>query len=249
MKKLLFGLLLALLCGPLAAAEVTVYAAASLVDALSEVAQAYKAVSQDTVHLSFAASSTLARQIEQGAPATLFISADDDWMNYLSEKRLIVESTRVTLLGNRLVLVVAADRPIKVDIKAGFDLAGVLGESRLAVGDPAGVPAGKYARQALTQLGVWPVAQTRLLRADSVRAALLYVQRGEAVAGIVYSTDAASSKAVTVAGEFPESSHKPIVYPAALIQSADSPAARALLQFLQGPEARAIFARHGFTTN
>jgi molybdate transport system substrate-binding protein len=246
-KRILIALVLCIVAAPLAAAEITVYAAASLVDALTAVGEAYNGSGKDSVRFSFAASSTLARQIEQGAPAALFISADEDWMNYLSEKNLLVAETRSVLLGNRLVLITPADRPSKVEIKSGFDLATLLGDGRLAVGDPAGVPAGKYAREALTTLGVWEVAQSRLLNAESVRVALLYVERGEARAGIVYATDAMSSKTVAIAGTFPESSHKPIVYPVAILRDHDSAASRAFESYLHGPQARAIFERYGFS--
>jgi molybdate transport system substrate-binding protein len=247
MKKLICALLLLAVSAPLAAAQVTVYAAASLVDALNEIAANYKTSSGDTVKLSFAASSTLARQIEQGAPAGLFISADEDWMNYLAQRKLIIDDTRVDILGNQLVLIVPKEHAKHLDIAPGFDLVGLLGSSRLSVGDPASVPAGKYAQEALTKLGLWGVAEPRLLRAESVRVALLYVERGEAAAGIVYATDAAASKAVAVAGVFPENSHAPVVYPMAVLKDGDSAATRAFSRYLRGAEAQAVFKRFGFT--
>jgi molybdate transport system substrate-binding protein len=198
--------------------------------------------------LSYGSSSTLARQIEQGAGVGLFASADLQWMEYLSSRNLIVPETRGNLLSNVLVLIVPADRARKIDIKPGFDLASLLGaDGRLATGDPAHVPVGIYAEQALKTLGVWPLAEPRLARAENVRAALLLVERGEAPAGIVYATDAAASRGVAIAGTFPEDSHDPIVYPFAVPRGGDTPEARALLSFLSEPEARAIFARRGFT--
>lgn len=229
------------------AGEVTVYAAASLTNALQDVVKAWEPKSGHTAKSSFAASSTLARQIENGAPAGVFLSADEQWMDYLDQRKLIVPGSRGNLLGNRLVLVTPADAKATVDIKPGFDLAGLLGDGRLATGDPAHVPVGKYAQEALTQLGVWSVAEPRLARADSVRVALTYVERAEVPAGIVYETDAAISPKVRIAGVFPESSHKPIVYPVGLVAGATSDAAKSFHDFLKGPDAAAIFKRYGFT--
>lgn len=240
------ALLACALAAPAHAVEVTVYAAASLSQALQEAVQAWKARTGHVVRASFAASSTLARQIENGAPAALFLSADEAWMDYLAQRGRLVPGSRVDLLGNRLVLVTPADRPQEVRLAPGFDLAAVLGKGRLATGDPAHVPVGKYAQAALTRLGVWPQAQPRLVRADSVRAALAYVERGEAAAGIVYATDAAVAPRVHVAGVFPADSHPRIVYPMALVAGQDSEAARALHDFLQGQEAAEVFMRHGF---
>jgi molybdate transport system substrate-binding protein len=228
------------------AAPVTVFAAASLTDSLKMVAEAYKTKTGATVTLSFGASSTLARQIEQGARADLFLSADSDWMDYLQKKDLIAERTRKNLLGNRLVLVASADaRPVP-RIAPNFDLAGALGGARLALADPASVPAGKYAKAALTSLGVWDSVSAKVALAENVRVALEYVARGEAPYGIVYATDAKIAPNVRVAGIFPETSHPPIVYPAALTRTA-SPGAKAFLNFLGGAQARAIFAKAGFT--
>jgi molybdate transport system substrate-binding protein len=242
------GLLL-LLALPARAQNVTVFAAASLTDALRDIAAAWVKQEHPSPRLSFAASSTLARQIEQGAPADIFASADEQWMDYLASRNRIVPETRQDLLRNELVLIVPADRATKVAIGPGFDLAGLLGkDGRLAVGDPANVPAGIYAKQALTKLGVWNVAEPRLARAEDVRAALLLVARGEAAAGIVYATDARAAKGVSVAGVFPSDSHNPIRYPIALVRSHDTKDARALLDFIEGPEARAIFAKGGFAT-
>jgi molybdate transport system substrate-binding protein len=189
----------------------------------------------------------LARQIDQGAPANLFASADEKWMDYLADKKLLADGTRKDLLGNDLVLVVSADKPLHVTIDKSFDLMGLLGANgRLATGDPAHVPVGIYAEQALKALGMWDSVQPRLARTEDVRAALLLVERGEAPAGIVYATDAAVSKAVMIAGTFPADSHDPVSYPFAVVKSGDTPDARALLTFLSGPEARAVFAQRGF---
>jgi molybdate transport system substrate-binding protein len=242
----LTALLLVLLL-PLSARAQTVFAAASLTDALRQIGAAYAAQGHPAPVMSFASSSTLARQIEQGAPASLFASADEQWMDYLAKRNLIVPDTRRDLLRNELVLVVPATAPKHVTIGPGFDLAGLLGPGgRLAVGDPAHVPAGLYARQALTKLGLWDSVQAHLAPAEDVRSALLLVERGEAPAGIVYATDAASTAGVMVAGVFPESSHDPIIYPFAVVKAGDTPEARAFLQFLSGPAARAIFTKLGF---
>ena len=242
-------LLLCLLLAPLSAhaQQLTVFAAASLTDAMKDVSAIWQKQGHPPLSLSFAASSTLARQIEQGAPANVFASADEKWMDYLAGKNLIVADTRKDLLGNDLVLVVPANKPLHVTIGPGFDLAKLLGPNgRLAVGDPAHVPAGIYAEQALKKLGLWDSASPHLARADDVRSALLLVERGEAPAGIVYGTDAAVSKGVMVAGTFPENSHDPVSYPFAVVKAGDTPEARALLTFLDGPQARAAFVARGF---
>ena len=228
------------------AAPVTVFAAASLTDSLKLVAEAYKAKTGVTVTLSFGASSTLARQIEQGARADVFLSADADWMDYLQKMGLIAERTRKDLLGNRLVLVTGASARPVVNIAPHFDLAGALGDGRLALADPASVPAGKYAKAALIALGVWDSVSSKVAAAENVRVALEYVARGEAPYGIVYATDAKVAPNLRVAGVFPENSHPPIVYPAALTKTA-SPGAKAFLDFLSSAQARAIFGKAGFT--
>jgi molybdate transport system substrate-binding protein len=244
-----FLLALCLLLAPLAARaqELTVFAAASLTDAMKDVSAQWAKDGHQPLRLSFGASSTLARQIEQGAPVNLFASADEKWLDYLADKKLIVADTRKDLLGNDLVLVVPADKPQHVTIGPGFDLLGLLGPNgRIATGDPAHVPVGLYAEQALKKLGMWDAVQPRLARTDDVRAALLLVERGEAPAGIVYATDAAVSKGVMVAGVFPANSHDPVSYPFAVIKAGDTPVARALMTFLAGPDARAIFDKRGF---
>jgi molybdate transport system substrate-binding protein len=224
-----------------------VFAAASLTDAMKDVSTLWTKAGHPPLRMSFGASSTLARQIEQGAPVALFASADEKWMDYLAQKNLIAADTRKDLLGNDLVLVVPAEKPLHVTIGPGFDLMGLLGANgRLATGDPAHVPVGIYAEQALKKLGWWDKVAPRLARTDDVRAALLLVERGEAPAGIVYATDAAVSKAVMVAGTFPASSHDPVSYPFAVVKAGDTPQARALMTFLAGTQARAVFVQRGF---
>ena len=247
MRCRLLLLLILLLPRIAAAGDLVVFAAASLTDAMKEVSVAWVAEGHAAPALSFGASSTLARQIEHGAAANLFASADTKWMDALAASSLIVPQTRRELLGNSLVLVVPADKARKIAIGPGFDLATLLGPNgRLAVGDPAHVPAGIYAEQAMRRLGVWAAVERRLARAQNVRAALLLVERGEAPAGIVYATDAAASPGVAVAGIFPPDSHDRITYPFAVTRVGDTAEARALLDFLAGKRALAIFARHGF---
>jgi molybdate transport system substrate-binding protein len=239
---------LALLLQPGAAVAqtgITVFAAASLTNAMKEVASAYKAKSGISVTLSFDASSTLARQIDQGAQADVFLSADTDWMDFLRKNGRIADGTRKDLLGNALVLVAASDAGPAPKIAPHFDLAGALGDGKLAMADPASVPAGRYGKAALSALGVWDSVAPKLVRAENVRVALEYVARGEAPFGIVYATDARVAP-VKVVGVFPENTHPPIVYPVALTRTA-SPAARDFLAFLSGPQARAIFEKAGFT--
>jgi molybdate transport system substrate-binding protein len=226
---------------------VTVFAAASLTDAMKEVADAYKARSGTSITLSFGASSTLARQIDQGAGADVFMSADSDWMDFLQKNGRIANGTRKDLLGNELVLVAGSGGGPAPKIAPHFDLAGALGDGKLAMADPASVPAGKYGKAALTALGVWDSVSSKVVQAENVRVALEYVARGEAPFGIVYATDAKIAP-VKVVGVFPENSHAPIVYPVALIKTA-SPAARDFLAFLSSPRARAIFEKAGFTVH
>jgi molybdate transport system substrate-binding protein len=245
--RFLYVLLVLLLPLTARAQEVTVFAAASLTDAMKDISAKWSAAGHKPLVMSFGSSSTLARQIEQGAPANVFASADEKWMDYLAQKTLIVADTRKDLLGNDLVLVVSADKPVHVTISKSFDMLGLLGaDGRLATGDPAHVPVGIYAEQALKKLGMWDSVSPRLARTDDVRSALLLVERGEAPAGIVYATDATVSKAVTIAGTFPADSHDPVSYPFAVTKSGDTPEARALLQFLTGPTAREVFAKRGF---
>jgi molybdate transport system substrate-binding protein len=227
----------------------TVFAAVSLTDALRAVAQQWQGAGNPAPRLSFAASSALARHIEQGAPADLFLSADEPWMDYLQQRNLVANATRISPLANALVLVAPADAPVReVALARGSDLAALLGANgRLAVGDPAHVPAGRYARAALEWLGQWSALQPRLARADNVRAALLLVERGEAPLGIVYATDAAASRGVRVLATFPAGSHPAISYPFAITRRAEGNAqAHAFLRFLTGADAAPAWQRFGF---
>lgn len=244
-----FLLLLLLVLTPLhaRAQALTVFAAASLTEAMKDVSALWVKAGHEAPRMSFASSSTLARQIEQGAPVNVFASADEQWMDYLAKKDLLAAGTRKDLLGNDLVLVVPSTHPIHVKIEPGFDLAKLLGPGgRLGVGDPTHVPAGIYAEQALRKLGLWDEMSSRLAPAADVRSALLLVERGETPAGIVYGTDAAASKAVSVAGVFPETSHDPITYPFAVIKAGDTPDARTFLAFLSSPAVRDAWTRWGF---
>jgi molybdate transport system substrate-binding protein len=232
---------------PVQAQELTVFAAASLTDALKDISALWQQAGHAALRQSFASSSTLARQIEQGAPANLFVSADEKWMDYLAARNLIAADTRKDLLGNDLVLIVPADKPATVRIGPGFAIASLLGDTgRIATGDPAHVPVGIYAEQALRKLGVWNAVGARLARTEDVRSALLLVERGEAPAGIVYRTDAAASKGVVIAGIFPADSHDPVTYPFAVTKAGDTPEARALMRFLSSAQAREVFLRRGF---
>jgi molybdate transport system substrate-binding protein len=230
-----------------ASADVLVFAAASLKNALDDAANAYTQSRGERVAVAYAASSALARQIENGAPAALFISADRDWMDYLAARHLIRAETRTDLLGNRLVLIAPAASNLALEIKPGMPLAADLGGSRLALADPDSVPAGKYAKAALEALGVWSSVEGKLAQAENVRAALFFVARGEAALGIVYETDAAADKAVRVLARFPADTHPPIVYPAALTAAGKGEDAAKFLMYLQSPEARAFFETQGFT--
>jgi molybdate transport system substrate-binding protein len=224
---------------------VLVFAAASLTDALQEADSAFTTAVHVPVKESFAASSVLARQIEAGAPAEVFLSADEQWMDYLEQRQLLIPGSRRELLGNSLVLIAPADSKVHLTLGPQVDLAGALGGGHLAMGDPGSVPAGIYGRQALEKLGAWNAVEARVAVAESVRAALALVARGEAPLGVVYRTDAQAEKQVRVVAEFPEDSHPPIHYPIALLKGAGSEA-RKLVDFLHGPKAREIFTRHGF---
>jgi molybdate transport system substrate-binding protein len=225
---------------------VTVFAAASLTNVMQELGDGYTKQSSIPVRFSFAASSALARQIENGAPADIFFSADLEWMDYLQAHNLVQPDSRHNVVGNRLVLIAPADSQIKLKIGPHFALASALGKGRLATGDPDGVPVGRYARQALTALGVWNEVGERLVRADSVRSALAFVDRGEALLGIVYETDALIDKNVHVVDVFPEDSHLPIVYPIALTRTA-RPEAAGFLAYVRGPAGNVAFKAYGFT--
>ncbi|TDK31773.1 molybdate ABC transporter substrate-binding protein [Rhizobium deserti] len=223
--------------------KVTVFAAASMKNALDN---ANKAYGQD-VSVSYAASSALAKQIENGAPADIFVSADLDWMKYLSDRKLVKEDTKSNFLGNRIVLVAAKNAAKPVEIKQGFDLASLLKGGKLAMGEPSSVPAGKYGKAALERLGVWTFVEKSVAGAESVRAALALVSRGEAPYGIVYQTDAAADSGVAIVGTFPEDAHPPIIYPLAIVSGSKSPDAAAYLDYLKSAKAAPFFEREGFT--
>jgi molybdate transport system substrate-binding protein len=244
---LLAGLLLSCaVSGHAAERVVTAFAAASLTDVLGEIGPAWTARSGVAVRFSFAGSSALARQIEAGAPAGVFVSADQEWMDYLAQRRLIQPATRTDIAGNSLVLVAPADRRLQLSIAPGFALARALGRNgRLAMGDPQSVPAGKYAKAALTALGVWDEVANRIIAADNVRTALNFIALGEAPLGIVYATDVRGSDRVRVVGILPAATHEPIIYPAAVTVRGDADAA-AFARFLGSAEARTIFRRYGF---
>jgi molybdate transport system substrate-binding protein len=225
--------------------ELLVFAAASLTNVLGELSSAWTAASGVTVRNSFAASSVLARQIEAGGRADAFISADQEWMDYLQSRNLIDKTTRRNLVGNRLVLIAPADSPLQLKIAPGFDLAGVLGKRRLATGDPGTVPVGRYARSALVSLGVWDEVQDRLVRADNVRSAMTFVALGEVPLGIVYATDAQVDPKVRIVDMFPANSHPPISYPGAALKGSRAQAGE-FLEFLASPQAREIWVKHGF---
>lgn len=225
-----------------------VLAAASLQESLTAAADAWAAQGHSRPTISFAASSALARQIEAGAPADLFISADEEWMDYVALKALLRPATRVSFLTNQLVLIAPRDSRIALRLAPGVPLARALGDRRLAIADPAAVPAGRYAKAALTSLGAWPSVEPKLARTENVRAALALVERGEAPLGIVYATDARASTKVRVVGQFSAASHPPISYPIALLATAASPDAEPFRRFLISSPGRAIFRRFGFGT-
>lgn len=228
--------------------DLLVFAAASLKNALDEINAAYAREKGQQATTSYAGSSALAKQIEAGAPADVFISADLDWMNYLEELKLVRTETRSNLLGNKIVLVAPASSAVSLAVGPGFDLAGALGsDGRLAMANPGSVPAGKYGKAALEKLGVWPSVQNRVAPAENVRAALLLVARGEAPLGIVYATDAAAERNVEIVGTFPADTHPPIVYPVAVTTRSTNPGAAAYLAYLKSAASRAAFEKQGFT--
>jgi molybdate transport system substrate-binding protein len=243
----LWLLLFCLPSSPAQADEPTiiVFAAASLTNALQEVGDVFTKDSSIPVEFSFAASSALARQIENGAPADVFFSADLEWMDYLQTRKFIQVATRHDVLGNQLVLVAPVTSKVSLHIAPDFPLLAALANSRLAIGDPDGVPAGRYAYEALTKLGVWNTVADHLARADSVRSALVLVDRGEAPLGIVYQTDALIDKNVRVVDVFPDKTHLPITYPIALVSGAKADAAK-FLAYVQSPAASIVFKRYGF---
>ena len=228
------------------AATVTVFAAASLKESMDEQARQFEARSGDKVVVSYAASNALAKQIEAGAPADLFISADLDWMDYLDQRHLLAPNTRVTLLRNTLVLVAPAASKVNLKIAPGFALAATLGSEKLSMANPDSVPAGKYGKSALEALAVWSAVEKQVARTDNVRAALALVSRGEAALGVVYSTDAFADKGVRIVDTFPANTHPPIVYPAAVLANSTAPSAKTLLDFLRSPAAGATWQKYGF---
>jgi molybdate transport system substrate-binding protein len=234
--------------GPVHAQEkdLVVFAAASLKNALDDVDVLYEQQRHRKVRVSYAASPALAKQIEAGAPADVFISADLDWMDYLASRKLIKPETRSNLLGNEIVLVAPVSSNVSVTVAPNFPLAQALGGGRLAMADPASVPAGKYGKAALEALGVWQTVSDKVAPAENVRAALLLVARGEATLGIVYRTDAAAEKGVKVVGTFPEATHPPIVYPVAVTADSKDADAAAYVAFLKSGQARPAFERQGF---
>ena len=229
---------------PVAPAPIDLFAAASLREVLDAAVADYRQRSGQAVRATYAGSAQLARQIAQGAPADLFISADIEWMDWLSTRRLVAAGTRRNLLSNRLALIAPKASPVSLKIGPGMPLAAALGAGRLAIADPVSVPAGRYGRAALTRLKVWDSVAGKLAPAENVRAALAYVARGETPLGIVYVTDAHAEPKVRVVGTFPAGTHPRILYPAALIRA--TPAGRAVLDYLSGPRAMAVFAAEGF---
>jgi molybdate transport system substrate-binding protein len=247
-----FFLSLLILCGssysPAQAEDktITVFAAASMKNALDDIDAAFAAKTGIKVVASYAASSTLAKQIEQGAPADIFVSADTDWMDYATDKKTINEATRVNLLGNSIVLIAPKDSKIdNVTIGPNFDLAKLAGDGKIATGDVKAVPVGKYAKAALEKLGAWQAAEPKFAMADSVRAALTLVARNEAVLGIVYSTDAKVEPGVKIVGTFPPDSHPAIIYPVAVTATA-KPEASDYLAYLRSGAAKAVLEKYGF---
>ena len=249
--RLVLLMLIAALATPLTAARaqekpVLVFAAASLKNALDEIGAGWQREAGKRATVSYAASSALAKQIEAGAPADVFVSADLAWMDYVAAKRLVREGTRANLLRNRIVLIAPAASAARIDIAPNMALAPLLGGGRLAMANTEAVPAGKYGKAALVALGAWDGVKDRIAQAENVRAALLLVARGEAPLGIVYSTDAAAEPKVKIVGTFPEATHPPIVYPMAILARSANADARAYADYLRSPAAKAAFERHGF---
>lgn len=244
------GLLLGLGATTAQAEDVVVFAAASLTSALNEVGEGFKAKTGHTIKPSYAASSALAKQVEQGAPGQVFVSADPKWMDYLAAKKLINPDTRFNLLGNNLVLVAPTDSKLgRVELGPKTDIAALAGDGRIASGNPESVPAGQYFKQAMERAGQWDKVARKVAGADTVRAALAFVERGEAPLGVVYATDAAGSRKVKIVGVFPDTMHDPIIYPFALISGMESQGARAFLDYVRTNEAKGVFAKHGFKVN
>lgn len=243
----LSALLFTALSPALAQENPTIFAAASLKNALDNINAAWKADSGHEATISYAASSALAKQIEEGAPADMFISADLNWMEYLAERDLIDPDTERRLLGNRIVLIASADSDADIAIEPGFDLAGLLGDERLAMANVESVPAGRYGKASLEALGVWDSVSARVAQADNVRAAMALVSLGEAPLGIVYQTDAAADPEVKIVGTFPEDTHDPIIYPVALTADTANPLAAEFFEYLQTEKAATLFEEQGFS--
>ena len=246
--KLIFSMMLMLMSTASNAQDkVTIFAAASLTNAITDIAAQYEKEQAVQVQTSFASSSTLAKQIEKGAPADIFISADTKWMSYLQDKTLLKVDSRVNLLGNQLVLIAPKNKAYKVEMDKGFNLAGAF-SGKLCTGELESVPVGIYAKQSLKNLNWWDAVKMRIVGTQDVRAALVFVERGECDTGIVYATDAKVSNKVEVLYAFPDASHDLIVYPLALVKSA-SPASTGFYDYLKSEKAKAIFIKYGFTTN
>jgi len=226
--------------------DILVFGAASLKNALDEADARYQRKTGGKIVVSYGASSALAKQIESGAPADIFISADLDWMDYVAQRKLIKPETRSNFLGNKLVLIAPADSKVTLTIGPNFPLAQTLGNGRLAMADPAFVPAGKYGKASLEALGVWASVSEKVAPAQDVRTALAYVSRGETPLGIVYQTDAAADKGVKIVGAFPETTHPPIIYPMAVLAASNNPGVGAYVSFLKSSEARSAFENQGF---
>jgi molybdate transport system substrate-binding protein len=243
----LAALLLCIVLAPCArAGNVTVFAAASLKEALDAVAQSFESASGHKVVISYAGSNALAKQIENGAPADLFISADTDWIDYVEQRNLVAPGSRRNLLGNDLVLIAPAASGVQLKLVPGANLAAILGDRRIALANPDAVPAGKYAKAAFTALGSWSAIEGKIAAADNVRAALVLVARGEAPLGVVYRTDAMAERNVRIVDVFPAGTHPAIVYPLVQLKRSRSPAAAALASYLGSAGARATFERFGF---
>jgi molybdate transport system substrate-binding protein len=245
-RGIIYALSLFTLLSPALADEITVFAAASTTEAINEIAHRFQKGTGITVRVSVAGSSALARQIEYGAPADLFLSANSAWMDYLQERKLIDPASRIDLATNRLVLIAPASSPVRLDLADGANLAGALQGGRFALPDPDHVPAGIYGKQALMALHLWRQVQSRIVPASNVRSALALVSRGEASLGVVYATDAAIQPEVRIIGTFPQESHSLITYPAAIVSGRRRPASERLLDFMKGPVGREIFMRRGF---
>jgi molybdate transport system substrate-binding protein len=243
---LLAGLALMAAVPAAVAANVTVFAAASLKEAMDEQAKQFEAGTGDKVLISYAGSNSLAKQIEAGAPADVFVSADLDWMDYADQHHLLRADTRFNLLRNTLVLIAPASSNTALKIAPNFALAAALGSGKLSMANPDSVPAGKYGKSALEKLGVWASVQDKVARGENVRSALVFVSRGEAPFGIVYATDAMADKGVKIVDIFPPDSYPPIIYPAALVAAGKSPAAQSFLDYLRTPAAAQVWEKYGF---